>query len=375
MDVPRRLSEVDRPRVLLVLLCAVAAGTTLAGTSQKPTFHTDTNTVSLYTTVLDSRGHLVSDLTRDDFEILDNGVPQPLTVFDNGVQPITLVMMLDRSGSMVQNYRLVREAAEEFVANLLPDDRTRIGSFSTRIRIDPESFTSDKSELLQILREKLQEQGPTPLWNATAEAMDALAREDGRRVVLTFTDGKDTPGWMPTRVDAEDIRRRSLSEEIMIYAIGLSERCGPDPAPTPASNKPSYQRRPGGIPRFPGVPGGGPVGPRIPTIPGLPGGPIDGGRRPTPTWPTPVDRDVNPCADAGPDPELRTLADEGGGGYFELRGTDDLRATFARVAQELHHQYLLAFVAPVLDGEVHRLDVRVKKPFLTARARKSYVAR
>jgi len=360
-------------RVPLVLLCAAAAGTTLGG-SQKPTFHADTNTVSLYATVLDAGGRLVPDLAREDFEVYDNGIRQPLTVFDNGVQPITIVMMLDRSGSMVNNYALVREAAEAFVANLLPGDRTRIGSFSNRIQIDPETFTTDKAMLVAILRDRMQQQGPTPLWNATAAAMDALAPEEGRRVVLTFTDGKDTPGWMPTRVDAEEIRRRSQEQEIMVYAIGLSERCGP--APKNSSIRPLFQRRPGGIPRFPGkFPGGGPVGPRIPTIPGLPG-PIDGGvKRPQPTWPEPPDRNLNPCADAGPDPELRTLADEGGGGYFELRGTENLRATFARVADELHHQYLLAFAAPVLDGEVHRLEVRVTKPSLTVRARKSYVAR
>jgi hypothetical protein len=180
---------------------------------------------------------------------------------------------------------------------------------------------------------------------------------------------------MPTRIEAEDIRRRSQEQEIMIYAIGLAERCGPDPNAT--FSQPSYQRGPGRIPRFPGDFPGGPPGPKIPTIPGLPGGPAEPGlRRPPPAWPPPTSsRDANPCADAGPDPELRTLADEGGGGYFELRGTDNLRSTFARVADELHHQYLLAFAAPVLDGEVHRLDVRVKKPRLTTRARKSYLAR
>ena len=80
------------------------------------------------------------------------------------------------------------------------------------------------------------------------------------------------------------------------------------------------------------------------------------------------------CADAGPDPELRQLAEEGGGGYFELKAGDDLRATFSRVADELHHQYLLAFSATHLDGTVHRLEVRVRPPGLSVRARRSYVA-
>jgi hypothetical protein len=81
-----------------------------------------------------------------------------------------------------------------------------------------------------------------------------------------------------------------------------------------------------------------------------------------------------PCAGTKPDAGLRTLADEGGGGYFELGSTDNLNAAFTRVAEELHRQYLLGFTPAVLDGSVHTLDVRVRRPDLTARARKSYVA-
>jgi Ca-activated chloride channel family protein len=75
-----------------------------------------------------------------------------------------------------------------------------------------------------------------------------------------------------------------------------------------------------------------------------------------------------------PDRGLRRLADETGGGYFELEKTADLAPTFTRVAQELHSQYVLGFTPQQLDGKVHRLSVRVKRAGLTARARKSYVA-
>ena len=75
-----------------------------------------------------------------------------------------------------------------------------------------------------------------------------------------------------------------------------------------------------------------------------------------------------------PDSGLKRLAEETGGGYFELDNTSDLAPTFTRVAQELHSQYVLGFTAPVLDGRIHRLTVRVKQPGMTARARRSYVA-
>ena len=75
-----------------------------------------------------------------------------------------------------------------------------------------------------------------------------------------------------------------------------------------------------------------------------------------------------------PDRGLRRLADETGGGYFELRKTDELAPTFTRVAQELHSLYALGFTPSTLDGKEHRLDVRVKKQGMNARARKTYIA-
>ena len=75
-----------------------------------------------------------------------------------------------------------------------------------------------------------------------------------------------------------------------------------------------------------------------------------------------------------PDRALRRLADETGGGYFELRKTDELAPTFTRVAQELHSLYALGFTPSTLDGKEHKLDVRVKKQGMNARARRTYIA-
>src|SRR5258706_3262553 len=75
-----------------------------------------------------------------------------------------------------------------------------------------------------------------------------------------------------------------------------------------------------------------------------------------------------------PDPGLKHLAEETGGGYFELEKSNDLAPTFTRVANELHSQYVLGFAPAALDGKVHRLIVCTKRPGLTVRARKSYLA-
>ena len=77
---------------------------------------------------------------------------------------------------------------------------------------------------------------------------------------------------------------------------------------------------------------------------------------------------------SAPDRGMKKLSEDTGGGYFELKRTADLNETFTRVAQELHSQYVLGFSPETLDGKVHKLEVRVKRAGLIARARKTYVA-
>ncbi|MCA1561282.1 MAG: VWA domain-containing protein, partial [Acidobacteria bacterium] len=75
-----------------------------------------------------------------------------------------------------------------------------------------------------------------------------------------------------------------------------------------------------------------------------------------------------------PDRGLKNLAEETGGGFFDLKNTEDLGPAFSRIAQELRSQYVIGFSPPVHDGKVHRLDIKVKRPGTTPRGRKSYVA-
>ncbi len=358
------------PFVLLVVL-SLAVGVLRA--AQQPTYRSSVPAVSVYATVLDNSGRLVTDLTADDFEMYDNGRRQPLTVFDNSERPITVVVMLDRSISMRPQFGLVSSAARAFVSTLLPEDRARIGSFSDRIRIDPEIFTSDHQELNRIIDDRLLPAGSTPLWNATFDALDALKGEVGQRVVLVFTDGRDTPA-LGRSVSFREVLARVRTEEPMVYAVGLSFVCedarrrtgagrgglGPffqaaTDAQFPVPRGPQFPRPPGPAP----FPGGG-LPPRQP------------GTGPAP--PDPRRQAFDNCRNTAPDPDLREVAEAGGGGYFELDSADNLASTFRRVAHELHSQYLLAFVAPELDGQLHTLEVRMKRPGLTVRARRSYLA-
>ena len=83
---------------------------------------------------------------------------------------------------------------------------------------------------------------------------------------------------------------------------------------------------------------------------------------------------MQPCTATEPDPGLREVALDSGGGYFALHTTEALGETFARVADELHRQYLLGFTPVNLDGKLHTLEVRMRDPNLTVRARRTYMA-
>ncbi len=224
--------RVPRCRVRGAMLGAVVLTATALGASvvvahgQQATFSGTNRTVAVYATVTDSTGRLVPDLGRDQFTIADNGKPQELTLFANDIQPITVVMLLDRSTSMRANNGLVEEAAEAFVDVMLPADKARIGSFSDRIQVDPRDFTSDHDELVKILRTELQVDGPTPLWNAVNVGITDLLHQQGRRVVLVFTDGMDAPMNSNQNSSLKSVMKRAEEEDVMVYAIGFAGNNG-----------------------------------------------------------------------------------------------------------------------------------------------------
>lgn len=306
-----------------VVVALLLAGTAGVAGPQQPVFEGAGDTVRAFVTVTDGDGRLVTSLTREDFEVLDRGRPQPITLFDSTPQPIQLVVMLDVSGSMVGNLDLLRTAAEHLIASLAPGDRVRVGTFGREITVSP-TFTSDPEALRAALPEAIAPDSPTPLWLAIDEALDAFeSASDARRVVLVLSDGRDSGSVGFGRRSSSQIQviDEARERDAMIYAIGMRSR-GPRGA-------------------------GGGIGP--------------GGLR-------------SMLAADLPDPGLARVAEESGGGYLELRGDDNLGAAFAEVADELHRQYLIGFVPPERDGKVHRIEVRVGQRGLKPRTRRDYVA-
>jgi Ca-activated chloride channel family protein len=292
-------------RTFVPVLAAAVLLVAPTSAQQTQKFKISTNTVALYATVMDADKRLVPDLIGEDFEIYDNGKLQTINSFDNKPLPITVVVMLDTSGSMTVALDLVKRAAEQFLLRLLPEDQGMVGAFNDKIQFLPDGFTNGRDELIRLLKD-LDFGYPTRLYDAVNQSMSRLHGIPGRKVVLVFTDGDDNS----SKVGSGDVTDRARTEDVMIYSIGLQN---------------DY---------------------------------FNGQQR----------------VRSSPDRGLKKMSEDTGGGYFLLKKTDELGSTFTRVAQELHSQYVLGFSPQILDGKVHKLEVKLKKPSMTARARKSYVA-
>src|SRR5437899_6180516 len=139
-------------RVLSAAALAVAAASTAVVAQQQPMFKTGTQVVSLFVTVADPQKRLVPDLTQEEFGVFDNEKPQAITYFDNSVHPITVVMMLDTSGSMTLTIDLLKQAAEQFLIRLLPDDKAKVGAFNDKIQVSAR-FTNNRDELISAAKD------------------------------------------------------------------------------------------------------------------------------------------------------------------------------------------------------------------------------
>jgi hypothetical protein len=182
----------------------------------------------------------------------------------------------------------------------------------------------------QALPTSIHPQAPTPLWRALDEGIAAFKGEgpggdggEGRPVIVVLSDGKDSGpvSFRKGYVSQGEVIDHARSNSVMIYAVGMRSR----------SSQPIQ-------PAF------GTAGLQSAMLADLP--------------------------DAG----LAKVAEESGGGYAEIRLRDNLAAEFARVVDEIHSQYLLAYAPPKRDGKTHDIEVKVKQSGMKPRARKTYVA-
>jgi len=292
------------------------AGAALGAQDPPAVFRATADVVAVYATVRDAQGRLATGLSKDDFEVRENGTAREIAAFSNEIQPITLAMILDRSGSLAAKSREVTAAAMGFFAALRPGDRVSLGSLSW----DCVPLTGDLERLRRAAAGRMPVDPGSPIWQSVDRAFFAHAAEPGRRAILVFSDGADggtqfmtppelrarssgcTPADGATGASMREVATRAERNGVLVYAVGVE----------------AFGRRR-----------------------------MDG--------------------------DLRTLARNTGGELFRLKDDEPMTPLFERIAEELHHQYLLGFVPTTPAGQSGKIEVRVKRSGFTVRARRSFL--
>jgi Ca-activated chloride channel family protein len=217
---------------LLALALAASSPAAPAGpgapssTQRGAIFRGAVEVVDLHVTVTDASQHHVTGLSQADFQVLEDGVPQQLSLFIASGAPVSLSLMIDTSGSMHDTLPIARAAALRVLDALREGDRARIVGFSNRdvIRQD---FTDDVGALRESLA-GLQASGSTALYRALYVALKELraekARGETRRLALVLlSDGLDTA----SSVTDEQILELARGSDVAIYPIALHPRRRP----------------------------------------------------------------------------------------------------------------------------------------------------
>src|SRR6187397_2217849 len=145
--------------------CA-AAGMVSAARAQQPQIRSVSHTVEIHVTAIDRQGRLVPDLTLADFEIQDDGKAQPIAVFDAGVQPITIAVLLDESPSVFESSERIARGVAAFNRQLLPGDRGTLGGFSHTVRVEPKLSRNLTRLLSDLPLDRPRFPAGTAVWDA-----------------------------------------------------------------------------------------------------------------------------------------------------------------------------------------------------------------
>jgi Ca-activated chloride channel family protein len=214
-------------KAALALLAAILSVPVLSGFSRtlaQPVFRSGVDLTTFAATIADKKGNIVTDLTRDDFEVLEDGRKQAIEYFANGdgdtSPPMHLGLMVDASGSMQADMKLAQGAAIKFL-NMLPaaEDITLV-DFDTQVRITryPQR---DFARLVERIRQRKPD-GWTALYDALGTYLDGADSQEGRKVLVMYTDGADSRSVLSFPATMDLLK----ASQVTVYAIGLTDNTG-----------------------------------------------------------------------------------------------------------------------------------------------------
>ncbi len=172
-------------------------------------------------TVLDGHRRYV-DVIADDLEVFENGVRQKIDTFQEAVDPVSIVLALDSSGSMKKNAELVKATAREFVLAVRPEDSLALIMFADEPRF-AHALATNRTWSLDAI-DKYIPLGGTALYDALWNSLNTLKGDKGRHAVVVFTDGRDenNPGTAPGSVhDLQEVLALCKQVGATMFAVGL----------------------------------------------------------------------------------------------------------------------------------------------------------
>ena len=194
---------------------SVPGGASSASQTQS-TFSTGVNLVEVYATVTDRGGQPVTGLTAADFEVREDRVPQAITTFAAGEFPLSVTIALDRSFSMAgQRLALSKQAARTFIAALRPADEVVVLAIGSEITTITPPVSAREAGATRW--ESIDAWGTTPLYDATAQALDAIAARSGRRALLLISDGSDRD----SHTTATELIARARQGNVLVYPVAI----------------------------------------------------------------------------------------------------------------------------------------------------------
>jgi Ca-activated chloride channel homolog len=203
-----RQNNFVRTALLAIVVCVLCADAWMNAQS----------TVTVFVTVTDAQGRYVTDLQKDDFEVLGDGEPQSAMSVDRDARPLKVIVMLDRRASMNGAYPRLYEGVMTFLTRLQPGDQLRVGGFSGKVEFSSR-FTATPLELLADLS-ALDYGNGTKLYDAVMAGCNLLNGVDGRPVLVMATDGDDTD----SRGRRDAVVNRLRTSTIETYAVGVTTK-------------------------------------------------------------------------------------------------------------------------------------------------------
>jgi Ca-activated chloride channel homolog len=208
--------------ILLSAVAGVPGSSPPRAISQQPVFRASLDLVTMGVTVTDRRGNHVGDLTQDDFDIVEDGRKQTVTYFARGDEateapPLHVGLLFDTSGSMGEDIKLSRSAAVRFLNTLSDAEDMTLVDFDTEVRV-AKYGQRDFPRMVERIRGR-QPGGWTAMYDALGVFLDGAAENDGRSILVIYTDGGDTRSTL----GFADVMTLVRASDVTIHAVGFLE--------------------------------------------------------------------------------------------------------------------------------------------------------